>query len=183
MQPYALATLSQLHIYSGNLAEANKAMDETLAIYNTADLDPTMGALVALIEAQVGLANRDYDRVVMLTDRMIATMRSIGVHPLLADMLRLKGRALLQKGLIDEARGTLVEALLEAEAVTSRRSLWLILVALRDVEIQSGNTMEAESLGQQARNVIEYIADHISAPELRASFLSLPKVRDAMGHV
>ncbi len=183
LRPYVLATLSQLYVYGGNLAEANNAMDEALANYSTESLDPYTGALIALCEVEVVMASRDYDRVLMLTDRTITTMRSLGVHPFLADMLRLKGQALLQQGLMDEARGALGEARVEAEAVTSRRCLWPVLVSLRDIEIKSGNATEAESLAEQARNVIEYIADHISAPELRASFMSLPKVRDAMDYV
>jgi len=57
-----------------------------------------------------------------------------------------------------------------------RRSLWPILSMLSQIEVQRGNTNEAENLHQQAREIIEYIADH-APPDLRSSFLALPSVR------
>ncbi|MCZ7570592.1 MAG: adenylate/guanylate cyclase domain-containing protein [Ardenticatenaceae bacterium] len=65
----------------------------------------------------------------------------------------------------------------EAGALGSRRTSWPILFALSELEIRRGNLAEAETLRRQAREVVEYIADHAGTLELRAAFLNLPPVR------
>ena len=69
-------------------------------------------------------------------------------------------------------RATLPHA--EAEAIGSRRMLWQILGSLSRLET---DPTEAKRLRQQAGEIAKYIADHISDPELQASFLGLPEVR------
>ena len=73
----------------------------------------------------------------------------------------------------------LCEARAEAEGMGVRRILWRILLTLSQAEERGGNPAEAQSLRRQAREVIGDIADHCP-PDLRASFLNLPDVRDVM---
>jgi hypothetical protein len=52
-------------------------------------------------------------------------------------------------------------------------------MTLHELEAQRGNDAAAQTLRQQAREVITYIADHCP-PALRASFLNLSSVREVM---
>jgi hypothetical protein len=118
--------------------------------------------------------------VIRLADDFIAAFRRFGGRVFVADALYLKGRALLGQGETEAGYQVLQEARAEAEALTSRRILWEILHTLSEVEAARGNAAEAEVLRGQAREIITYIADHAGSPDLRASFLSLPKVRDVL---
>ena len=53
--------------------------------------------------------------------------------------------------------------------------LWQILATQRKVERASGNEAAAERLIKQAREVVNYIAEH--AGEMRATFLARPDVQ------
>ena len=74
-----------------------------------------------------------------------------------------------------QALDLLREARAVAEQIGQRRILWQILALLSELEEQQGNSSEARTCREEARNIIDYIADH-SSEELRASFLSLPEV-------
>lgn len=84
--------------------------------------------------------------------------------------LYLQGQALLGLGQEEVARGRLREARTEAEANGSRWMLWQILASLVKIETDPS---EAEPLCQEAQEVVEYIVDHISVPDLQTSFLDL----------
>ena len=73
---------------------------------------------------------------------------------------------------------TAEEARAEAEAIGSRRGLWPILYALSQLE---DDPAEAARLHKAAREILEYIADHIDQVDLRASFLGLPDAQTVLG--
>ncbi|MCH7587867.1 MAG: hypothetical protein IIC78_07515 [Chloroflexi bacterium] len=68
------------------------------------------------------------------------------------------------------------EARAEAHSLNLNRVLWQILAQMADIEATRGNKVKAASLLQQARSVIQVIADNIAQDDLRASFLALPEV-------
>ena len=100
-------------------------------------------------------------------------LRVFQMRLFLPDALRLKGRALASLGQREEGRRILEEARSEAERLGSRRALWRILASLADLADQS----EADVLRQQARDIIQIIADHIGSETLRASFLGTAQIR------
>jgi hypothetical protein len=59
--------------------------------------------------------------------------------------------------------------------------LWLILLAVSEIESRRGRFAEAQSRRQQAREIVEFVADHTGSPDLRGSFLNLRDARDVMG--
>jgi hypothetical protein len=63
-----------------------------------------------------------------------------------------------------------------AEEMGSRRWLWQILPALSQIE---SDPASASLLGQKAREIISYMAEH-TPPDFRSSFLGLPKVQSAL---
>ena len=76
----------------------------------------------------------------------------------------------------ERARHALDEARREAESLGSRRILWRVYSTLSEWEREAGHPAEADALAERAAQVVSYIAEHISAPDLRQSFLSQPSV-------
>jgi tetratricopeptide (TPR) repeat protein len=176
-----VAILALVHLHAGDLAAAETALREAEAGLDAETFISPAAFFLTLVGSELALAKQDYAQVIALVDDSAnSVMGRSGVRLLLTDILYLKGLALLALGQSDAARQTLLEARAEAEALTSRRTLWRILYALGEIEAARGNAAEAQSLRQQAREIIQYIADH-SPPELRQTFLNLPEVRRVTG--
>jgi tetratricopeptide (TPR) repeat protein len=175
-QPVAAATLVRLHLLDRDLAEAEAAY-QAAGLSTAGERFLYHSGIVSLAEGELRLAQGDPARTVALMDGLIAFLGKAGAHTYLADAQQLKGRALLALEQIQAAYKAFQAARVKAEALGSRRTLWQILFALSQIEAQRGNLTEADALRAQARAVVAYIADHVDAPELRASFLTQPHVR------
>jgi predicted ATPase/DNA-binding SARP family transcriptional activator len=168
---YALAALTHLHLWQGYLTEAETLVEQMKK-------DPhqdgyVFPAMILQAEAELALAQGNYERARAIAEEAIILLRQLGVRIFLPATLYLQGQAWLGLGQPNTARDCWLEARVEAEAIGSRRMLWQILDALSRLET---DPTEAERLRQQAREIAKYIADH-SPPDLRASFLALPAVR------
>jgi len=170
------AILAQLEIRRGDLAAAEAAITEGQVGFDREDFSTPAPMLLPLAEAELALAKRDANRAIALMDELIAFLGLVGVRTFLADALHLKGQALAAQDRSEESHATLTEARAAAEALGSRRALWPVLAALAEIEAGRGHAAEAQTLRRQAREIIQYIADHCP-PDLRASFLNLPDVR------
>jgi len=141
---------------------------------------------------QVAVASGHHERALAEAERYLQRMAATGTRVFLPDLLHSKGRALLGLGRVEEAHQALLEALAIARQQTSRRSLWLILYDLAQLVSTSqkfapgasgsGENLQeinpqAEAYLKEAREVVEYIAAHISDEKLRSLFLNLPEVR------
>ncbi len=173
--PFTLAWLAQLQLLKGDVTEA-------AAIFQRADdasdsLEVWYVQLLTWIRSQLALAQGEYNQALVLATECLTGLRQNNFRIFIPDVLYLQGQALLSMNQPVEAYERWVEARAEAEALGSRRTLWKILAALSEIEAHRGNPTEAESLRQQARKVVEFIADHAPTSELRASFLNLPQVR------
>jgi len=182
LRVHSIGVLTRLHVLNGDRAAAQAALREGLEELKPEGLQWFAPILLSLANAELALVRQDYPRVISVVDDLLADLHKAQTRAFTPDALYLKGKALLAMGPLqaEEARGTLMHARSEAEALGSRRSLWPILVALSEIEAQHGNQAEAQALRRQAREIVEYIADHAGTPELRASFLGLPHVRAAM---
>jgi len=175
LRPYVLATLAQIHLQSGNSAEAAAAADAS-------EIDPATSHPLSVITAasaqcRLALARGDDTRAIEVGGELLARLREYGARPYIPDVLYWLGQAHLAGGQAGAARERLLQARAEAEALGSRHSLWPILIALSELEARCGNAAESQTLRGQAREIVDYIADHTGTPELRASFLNLPDVR------
>jgi tetratricopeptide (TPR) repeat protein len=132
---------------------------------------------VALASGELAMARQEYARAASLMDEVLAYIHRAIRRPFIPEVLYLKGQALRAQGQTEAALEALNAARAEAEALGSRRNLWPILALLSEMEAQRGNATEAQSLRQQAAELITYIVSHIGDAELRASFLALPGVR------
>ena len=180
---FTMACLGYLHMVNGDSEKAQEAIKNAYggvpkddAGERVQNLGP-FSLFFDLLEVEVLQGVGDHDKVLAATERAMSLMEDRGMKTYLPDLLRVRSRTLLSLGKRDEARQALSEARELAEQQVSRRSLWQVLHDLHDLESEEGNSEAAESLREQARVVIHYIADHIAAPELRASFMDRPEVR------
>ena len=172
LRSYALVRLAQLHLWQGNLAEAEVFVDQAKRVTDR-EAGPIFFQFVTLADAEVALGQGIYEPALKMTNELLATLRDFGMRAFIPQGLYLQGRALLGLGQAASAREALLAAWTEAEAIGLRWILWQILAALSGLE---PNPNKAEPLRRQAREIIDHIADH-APPDLRASFLSLPDVR------
>jgi class 3 adenylate cyclase/tetratricopeptide (TPR) repeat protein len=177
-----LITLAKLHLLNGDLA-ATEAVHQ-LAVQNLVEDNLRQVSYVSLlwlslIEAELALARADHARALSLADQLIADARRAPYRPFIPDALYFKSKVLLAQGQADLAHPMLEQARAEAETLGSRRTLWPILMALSQVEAQKGEPAQAESLRRQAREIVEYIANHLNDSQ-RNSFLKLPDVQQVI---
>jgi tetratricopeptide (TPR) repeat protein len=170
-RPIILATKTQTQLAYGNLTDAETTISE-------AKPDPDQPELsifvppVFLARGEVAFRQQDYAQTVAVMDDLLATLNTYGMRRYLADGLYLQAQAFRNLGQPESGQACLREAREVAEAIGSRRMLWRVLFALSQLE---PDPTEAEHLHQQARQVVDDIADHTPV-DLRASFLALPDV-------
>ena len=176
-RPGAAAALARLHLRNGDLAAAAQLVQESYRDLKVESIQLFGVIWVALAGGELALARQEYARAVSLMDEVTAYIHRAIRRPFIPEVLYLKGQALRAQGQTEAALEALNAARAEAEALGSRRNLWPILALLSEMEAQRGNATEAQSLRQQAAELITYIVSHIGDAELRASFLALPGVR------
>jgi DNA-binding SARP family transcriptional activator len=169
---YALAALARLQLGQGHLTEAESLVEQMKQDPHQDGLG-FFPAMIHQAEAELALAQSDYEQARVKTEEAIAALRQLGLRAFLPSALYEQGQAWLGLGQATAAGACWLEARAEAEAIGSRRMLWQILTALSQLET---DPIEAERLRRQAREVVEDIAAH-SPPDLRASFLVLPEVQ------
>lgn len=158
----------RLHLLVG---EAQRSFDGPSMTYNV--------VYMSIADHELALARGNYADLVARIDAAIPILRGVGVRLFFPDVVYVKGKALFLQGQVDEAYQVITEACVEAQAIGPRRMLWQILIALSQIEDRRGQRAGAQSLRREARAIVEYIADH-APPDLRASFLNLPDVRNVV---
>jgi tetratricopeptide (TPR) repeat protein len=168
-----LGALARLHLRNGNFAKAEEAI-------NAGKNDPSLETFpiefipIYLAEAELALAQDNYQYVLDLTSNMLTDMRQCDMRYYIPHVLYLQSQALIALEQPGTARASLLEACKLAEALNARRALWPILFTLSQLETEPA---ESECLRRQAQKIIEYIAVHTGTPELRDSFLGLTNVQ------
>jgi class 3 adenylate cyclase/tetratricopeptide (TPR) repeat protein len=132
-----------------------------------------------IMTGEIALANRQYENALKRMFELKEEMDKTGARWLLPDVLNLMGRSLLALGKNEEAFRSLEEARNEAEKQISRRSLWVCLLSLAELEESQGHLEVGRKLREEASSVVAFIIDHIDDPDLRAAFLNLPRVKQA----
>ena len=163
----------------GKLEESQAILDELLATLPSDAVWSYTIIDIALAYGEMHLAMGRPENIFAGLDEQIGPYRKAGFGRLLADEYWLRGRAALALGRYDEARESLVKARDEAEAHEERFILWKILATLSEVEQASGQADLAEQLSDQAKDVVNDIAEY--AGELRDVFLSQPAVVQLLG--
>jgi tetratricopeptide (TPR) repeat protein len=169
---HVLTRLAQLQLRQGNLAAAedyiHQAKDDDL------EKPPVFFYATLVTDAELALRRADYPRAMTILDGVLSAVRSFSVRIFLAQALYVQAQVYLKLGQKGAAQASLQAARVEAIATGSRTDLWPILMSLSQLET---DLAEAERLRRQAQAIVESIAAHVSTPDLRASFLSLPEVQ------
>jgi hypothetical protein len=91
----------------------------------------------------------------------------------------LQAKAFRMLNRTDEAYALLLDARQQAESMQLRYRMLPILFTLIEMEIERGDVNAVSKARMQAREVIDYIAEH-TPPGLCESFLNLPDLRKVM---
>ncbi len=176
-RPYAFAAVVQCQLRLGELSQAEKTIEQ-------ARNDPSWQSWPAycfallLAEAQLALAKADYERALDRARNLAEDLRQSGIGSYLPAALDVAGQSLFALDRSQEARATFLEAKREAEAMEAKTRLWPVLLHLSQTD---SDPVEAARLLEDARALVAFIADRTGSEALRASFLSLPEVKQLQG--
>jgi tetratricopeptide (TPR) repeat protein len=121
-----------------------------------------------MTRVRLALARKDPAQAVAILGPVLEDIRKFKIDPYLSEALFLKGQAHRMNGAQDLAKAAFEEARPAAEALGSRWLLWQILAALAGVEPDGG---KSSALRAQARENVQFIADHIHDEDMRSQFL------------
>jgi ATP/maltotriose-dependent transcriptional regulator MalT len=121
-----------------------------------------------LAQGRLALARKDPTQAIAILEPVLENIQQFKINQYMSEALFLKGQAHLMNGGENLAKAAFEQARLSAEALGSRWLMWQILAALAGVESEDG---KSSALKSQAREIIQFIADHIHEDEMRSQFL------------
>ena len=127
-----------------------------------------------LAQCRLALARKDPTLAIAIIDPVVKDSQQFKVGQYIPEALFLKGQAHLTRGEHELAKSSFEQARLAAEAIGSRHTLWQILSAMAECE---SDPEKSAALKTQAREAIQFIADHITNAELRSLFLQSEAVK------
>jgi len=136
-----------------------------------------IGVVVSSAGAEAALVRGRPAAALSIAEEFLVRATKQGAKAYVPDMLEVRGRALGVQGYWQASLQALTEALELAEAIGSRRTAWRIHAGLCRAQTELGNVEAAQMHGSKAKEIIEFIADHVGSADLRASFLGLAEVR------
>ena len=176
-RPHALARLATLHVWNGNLAEAEKAVDSAGEGFNPAHV--LVSPAVYEAQFELAMAQDAPARALQVAEEFNAHIARTHTRSHRALALYLKGEALVASGRSDEAREVYSEAYRVAESLGQRRLMWPLLLRLAKAAALHGQADQSVAMRRQAREIVMDIASH-TPDEWRASFQALPVVQAAL---
>ncbi|MDH4185855.1 MAG: AAA family ATPase [Nitrospira sp.] len=168
----------RMHLLHGDMKSAEEtAGDEILKPISIPYARYTI--FLSLANIELAVAQHRHEDALSLIDELLDE-----VFPLtrvdIPEVLRWKGLALLGLNRLDEAQRTLAEAYSRAKSMGADLYVWLILLDLAEVNGGLGNEEEATSNREEARLVVERIAESLRGVGLHDAFLSQPRIKDLM---
>jgi len=171
------ASMVRAYVHTGDLAAAEQVWQQLELNVETERPRPiTQESMLAYLELL--FAQRRYEQVAILLERLIEQQQEIGFLLRLGELVLLQARALLELGppQTAKARTVLEEGLRVTREQDAKRTLWRILLALAELSPAD----EAAALRQEALENVTWIAGKIEDQPLQESFLNLPQVRSLM---
>ncbi len=166
-----------LYIRQGDFARAEQAWREAQEVYDPEYFFGFAPFLVGLADCYLSLAQNKDAEAILASEKMIAVMQRFSAGGYIAEALSVKARALAHQGRVAEAVEAFREARERATKMNARRILWKVLSWWSQVEKQRGNAAEAQKLLTESRDVLNYILNHLTIPDLHTSFLNTPEVK------
>jgi DNA-binding SARP family transcriptional activator len=174
-----LTEVARAKIACGKLDMGRAILDELLATLPDDAAWSYIITLMAVAYGELHLAQGRPEALFYGLEERARSYREAGFGYLLANEQWLRGRAELALGQFEAAREALLKARETAEAQEERAVLWKVLAALADVEEAFGDIEAADRLRDEAREVVDYIAEH--AGKIRDVFLGQPAVAQLLG--
>jgi hypothetical protein len=175
-RPLYLVNLAQNKLFTGAKEEALQIFEEIGLAYKT-DSELIFHPYIYTLHVEIHLANKTFDLALQTADRYLQSLNQSQIKILVPDLLNQKARALIGLNQIGQAYQELQAARTLAMEQNSRRILWAILLDLAGIE---KDEIAASDMREEARQIIEYIGDHISDSELLDFFHNIPKVRETL---
>ncbi len=172
-----LCYMARAHIKIGDLDSGRKAL---VAVSKDINLDNYMLPLAPLVpqaRAELALAAGEWQEATSIVDSFLKEAQQFGVLSMLPEKLLHKAEILCHAGHPEAARETLQEAYSLAKQQGARPMWWRICAQLARMEEAQGNTLEAQSIYDDGRTAVDYIAAHAGGEDLRDLFLALPEVQ------
>jgi DNA-binding CsgD family transcriptional regulator len=121
---------------------------------------------------EVALAEQDFGTALAIADHLLESAFYVEVHRPIPLLLRLKGRALIGLGRMDDAEAALLEARRGALEGGVKPWLWQIQRDLAALYQASGRHADADREAREADVVVEELAATIDDPLLRERFVA-----------
>jgi tetratricopeptide (TPR) repeat protein len=131
---------------------------------------PPWECLLLLAKCRLALAQSDVSAGIALTESALELAQGCKLGRYIPEALFLKGELLFLQGDLQAAKLTLEQARTAAGNLGSRRLLWQIIATLAELESDKELSL---GLIAEAREIVGYIANHITPDDLRESFLRL----------
>jgi tetratricopeptide (TPR) repeat protein len=171
-----------LYIQQGDFARAEQAWQKAQTVYDPEYFFGFAPFLMGLADCYLSLAQHKDHEAILASEKMIVLMERFNASGYIVEALSVKARALAHQGRLLEAVDVFSEARERADKLTARRILWKVLLWWSQVEGQRGDAAEAQKLLAESRNVLNYVLDHLTIPDLRAPFLNTPEVKAVLAN-
>ncbi len=175
--PMSLGALATTLIAKGELEPAGQVVERASEIARQTGIFIDI-VFSSMPGAELALARGEYQAALESAETLLSVAGQTGAHTFMPHGLYAKGRALLALGRVEEAEEALREANQWAERLGSRRVWWKCLTLLAKIAAERGDEFQADAYRGQAREIVDFIAEHAGSTELKESFLSLPEVRE-----
>lgn len=169
MRPAAVSALVHPYILKGEIEEARQLLISVPDILSYQE-SPVYEIQTTLAKMELAQAEGDPERVLMLSEALLAMMNERKLHQLQPEALLYRAYALMDRGRLEEAGETLAQALAFCDVMEARWSRLKYEYAMIRLAEARGNAEAAQAHRVQARALIQAFAAR--TPErLRAGFL------------
>ena len=165
------------YIRAGGLEKGRELLEKCVTHPHVENYILTLAPNIAQAKAELALVDGKFEEALALVERFLEKAHEQGVRGFDPPKLFLKGKILQQSGHPEEAYAAYQEAHSLATEQKARLVLWQICAQLAEMEAERGNLDESQSLKEQARATIAFIADHVGRDDLRSTFLAMPEVQ------
>jgi tetratricopeptide (TPR) repeat protein len=170
----------RLYLQRGDLESAQEAIRTIGSEPSDVSVFPYIVRFILSGVCEVLRSAEEYHRLVEMSEECISQLENSGLQGYLPDFYYNLGLGLVGKGNLSKGLEALSKARSIAQDVGLRRILWQILAAMADVVEVQGDALEANTLRNQAREVVNYLANNIGDDVLKDSFQSIPAVHELL---
>jgi tetratricopeptide (TPR) repeat protein len=171
-KPLYFVNRAQNELYAGDLKNASRIFNK-LGLSYRRDSELIFHPYIYTLHVEIHLENNNLEQALEIVNGYLESLSGSQIKILVPDMLNQKARALIGLNRIAEAYEELEKARALAIEQNCRRIQWAILIDMADIE---EDAEKANDLLEEAHQIVDYISEQISDPQLLESFQNLPRV-------